>query len=222
MSLDLGLSMIIMQYVCLLFSLCVHEAAHAAMATYYGDLTARMMGRLTLNPLKHIDPIGTVLIPLLMFTTNIPFLIGWAKPVPFIQRNLTDPKRGPVFIALAGPASNIAIALVATLVLRAVVIAFGIEGFGELISTPAALVLLYLTLINLGLALFNCLPIPPLDGHYVLDYFLPPRGQEILRQIGPFGVLIAILIGGKIIGPPLRFLYQGVVTYALNGMPLPL
>lgn len=175
-------------YMCLLFSLTVHEAAHAAMAYRCGDDTAKHLGRLTLNPIAHIDPLGTVIMPLLMFTTGFPFLFGWAKPVPFNPGRLSDVRRDPVLIAAAGPASNLVIALVVAVIGKAV---FSIAG-AEL-PVLFAVFLLYMVIINLVLLFFNFIPVPPLDGHYVLNYFLPPEGQRILQGIGPFGILIAIL-----------------------------
>lgn len=210
--------MILMQYVCLLFSLCVHEAAHAAMANYCGDPSARLMGRLTLNPLKHIDPLGTVVMPLLMMITRFPFLFGFAKPVPFNPRNLNNIRRDPMLIALAGPGSNLLMVIAATLVLRISVLAFGITTVEELSHSPATMIALYMVVINLVLMLFNCIPLPPLDGHHVLEFFLPPAGKRVLQQIGPFGLLIAILVGGRLIHPPLEFLLNLVLVYGLFGL----
>ncbi len=211
---------ILMQYVCLLFSLCVHEAAHAAMANRCGDPTARLMGRLSLNPLKHIDPLGTVIMPLLMMLTRFPFLFGFAKPVPFNPRNLNNIRRDPVLIALAGPGSNLLLIIAFTFVLRITVLASGITTVEELVQSPAAIIALYMIVINLVLMLFNCIPLPPLDGHHVLAYFLPPAAKQAFQQIGPFGLLIAILIGGRLIHPPLVFLRNLVVAYGLFGFNL--
>lgn len=190
MTIDPG--MILMQYFCLLFSLCVHEAAHALTANWCGDPTARLMGRVTLDPRKHIDPLGTVVLPLLMMVSGIPYLFGWAKPVPFNPRNLRNYNRDPVLIAIAGPISNIIIALTCAVVLR---IMFLLLANG--IVLPAMNILLmiviYMMIVNVVLALFNIIPLPPLDGHHVLYYFLPPKGKELMENIGPFGIIIAIV-----------------------------
>ncbi len=190
MSFDIG--SIVLQYFCLLFSLCVHEAAHAAMANWCGDPSARLMGRLTLDPRKHADLLGTVVLPLLMLTTGSRYMFGWAKPVPFNPLNLGNMRRDPVLIALAGPASNLLIAIGCGFALSLLMVISGVyEGPALGILAEIAVNML---MINLLLMLFNVIPVPPLDGHYVLHYFLPPGGQRMLEQIGPFGILIAIFV----------------------------
>lgn len=191
MHIDIGF--ILLQYFCLLFSLCVHEAAHAAMANYCGDPTGRLMGRLTLNPVKHADPLGTVILPLVMMLTNVPYMFGWAKPVPFNPRNLNNIRRDPMLIALAGPGSNLLVAFCGALILRILIAVGGLEPEAQIVEI-LLMIVLYLVMINLLLLLFNIIPVPPLDGHYVLGYFLPESGQRVLDQIGPFGILIAIFV----------------------------
>ncbi|HNR29272.1 MAG TPA: site-2 protease family protein [Candidatus Hydrogenedentes bacterium] len=191
MNIDIGF--VLLQYFCLLFSLCIHEAAHAAMANYCGDPTARLMGRLTLNPVKHADPLGTVILPLFMMLTSVPYLFGWAKPVPFNPRNLNNMRRDPMLIALAGPGSNLLAAFACALILRILISIFGLQPDVQ-IAEILMMIAIYLIMINLLLLLFNLIPVPPLDGHHVLEYFLPPGGQRVLAQIGPFGILIAILV----------------------------
>jgi len=154
---------VLLLYLCLLFSLCCHEAAHAAMANRCGDPSARLLGRLSLNPLAHIDPIGTVVLPLLMMMTGAPFLFGWAKPVPFNPRNLRNMRRDPALIALAGPAANLLLALLSALALRALVLALGIDTIAELKASPLCMVAVSLVGINLILMLFNLIPVPPLE-----------------------------------------------------------
>jgi Zn-dependent protease len=210
------LALVLIQYVCLLFSLCVHEAAHAAAADQCGDPSARLLGRLTLNPVKHADIIGTVVFPLMAMLMSIPFLFGWAKPVPFNPINLRNRTRDPVLIAMAGPASNLGLAILFILLLRILVLT---QGPGIMDTLPGFFVLSMVG-INLILMLFNLLPVPPLDGHYVLNYFLPPRGQEVLAQIGPFGILIAIFLGMRLVSPVFYVLKNGVIHFALNGIGL--
>lgn len=208
---------VIIQYICLLFCLSAHEAAHAAAADRCGDHTARMLGRLTLNPIKHADPLGTVVLPLLMMITQFPFLFGWAKPVPVNPRNLRNPRVHEVIVAMAGPMANLILALVFTVVLRITVILSGISNPEEMYSSPGCLVSITIVMINLVLLLFNCIPLPPLDGHHVLNYFLPPEGKRFLQQMGPFGLIIAITLGARIISPPLNYLASFLLTYGLTG-----
>ena len=206
---------ILLKYGCLLFSLCVHEAAHAAMANRCGDPTARLMGRLTLNPMAHIDPIGTVVMPLMMMISRFPYLFGWAKPVPFNPRNLNNIRRDPVFIALAGPASNLLMAVISALVLRVLVLAVGIDGLdsGGLPLTFFRIAA-GLLMINLALMLFNLIPIPPLDGSHVLHFFLPPSGQQVIERIGPFGIIFVILIARRVLTVPMLLILSGVARFA--------
>ncbi len=235
---DIDFAHVVLMYGCLLFSLCVHEAAHAAMANHCGDPSAKLMGRLTLDPRKHIDPIGTVLMPLLMLTMQVPYLFGWAKPVPFNPRNLNNIKRDPVYIAMAGPASNLLIALACAFILRIIMHVPGINPndvlgiiiqflTNENLGAPGAdsalgisvLILFALIMINLLLMAFNLIPVPPLDGHYVLHFFLPPSGQRMLEQIGPFGILIVIIfIAPNFLPPVMNALMSGVFFLLTVGM----
>lgn len=216
---QIDIGMLLMQYFCLLLALCVHEAAHAAMANYCGDPTARLLGRLTLNPVKHADPLGTVILPLVMFLMpGIPFLFGWAKPVPFNPANLKDRRLDPVWIALAGPGSNIVIGTIAVLLLRVVTLLFTGEVLGEQLFVVFAQVLVYLAGINFVLAMFNVIPVPPLDGHYVLKYFLPPNAEAMLERIGPFGILIAIIVARPWLSFAMQPFYVLIYEYALGGV----
>jgi Zn-dependent protease len=185
----------------LLLSLTVHEAAHAWTADRLGDPTARALGRVSLNPIVHVDPIGTLLLPLIAAFSHLP-LIGWAKPVPVNIRNLRHPRRDFMIVAAAGPISNLLQAVVWSLVLRA------------LVFNPAPLAVSFLqeaVLINLLLAFFNLIPVPPLDGGNVMLGLLPPRAAVAysrLRQYG-FLVLYALLLTGvasALIMPPTLFL----------------
>lgn len=204
---------VVVPYLCLLFSLCVHEASHALMADWRGDSTPRFMGRVTLNPMSHIDPLGTVVMPLLMLFMGPGFLFGWAKPVPFNPLNLKDIRRDPVLIALAGPGSNLMLAVVSLIALR-LLIMFGSPA-EILFSATMVDVLFQLILINLVLMVFNLIPVPPLDGHYLLHYFLPPAGQRMLEGIGPFGIIIAIIIANTFMAAPISALLGVVKAVAL-------
>ena len=198
---------IIIIFSVLLFSLCVHEAAHAAMANYCGDDTARLQGRLTLNPLAHIDPLGTVIVPIVMYTMT-GFMFGWAKPVPFNPAKLNNVRRDPVLIAIAGPASNLMLALFFVLTGR---LYFILAGGASEVPALAFTFFLSMVFLNLILMLFNLIPVPPLDGHHVLNYFLPPKGQRAMQRIGPFGIIIAILLARPLfdiaVPPMLSFIY---------------
>lgn len=164
-------------------SVVIHEVAHGYAAYAQGDITAAVSGRLTLNPVKHVDPIGSILVPGILLLMGAPFLIGWAKPVPFNPYNLRDQKWGPMWVALAGPASNILLAVVFALGLR----------FIPMLNENAVGLIGFVVLINLVLALFNLVPIPPLDGSKVLFALLPVRMRHVERTMERFGLLFAIL-----------------------------
>jgi Zn-dependent protease len=215
---DFDPAQVLVQYFCLLFSLCVHEAAHAAMANYCGDPSARLLGRLTLDPRKHIDPLGTVVFPLLAMFTGIPYLFGWAKPVPFNPRNLNNQRRDPVLIAMAGPASNLLIALAVTLLLRFLVLVGGVSETAPLASQALVVICMSMAIINLVLMLFNLIPVPPLDGHYVVRYFLSPEMEAKFEQIGPIGIIFVILFAGKLISVPLSALLGALMHYVQFGL----
>jgi Zn-dependent protease len=181
-------------FLVLLFSLTVHEAAHAWTADRLGDPTARMLGRVSFNPAVHIDPIGTLLFPLVALLSNIP-VIGWAKPVPVNLRNLPRARRDFLVVAAAGPASNLLLAVLGAVAWRAVAPGF-IAGGGE----PGLIVTLVWLLVNINilLAVFNMLPIPPLDGGNVLAGILPEALAQQFDRLRPFGFLIlyALLLTG--------------------------
>ena len=178
-----------------IFAITVHEAAHGYAARYFGDDTAYVMGRMTLNPLRHIDPVGTILMPLMLyFATSGAFLFGYAKPVPVQFGNLRHPKRDMVWVALAGPASNFVMAIGWALLLVALVAAGVTETFFLKMAQGGVLV-------NLVMWAFNLFPLPPLDGGRVLAGLLP-RGavQTLLARIEPFGffIVLALVLFGVI------------------------
>ncbi len=216
---NINWALILLQYGVLLFSLCVHETAHAWTAERCGDPSARLLGRVTLNPMAHADPIGTVVMPLIMMVFGFPFLFGWAKPVPFNPVNLNNIRRDPVLIAVAGPISNVAIAVVTAILFKVVlVISGGLEAQGGPIPDPVAMVAAFLILINLVLFTFNLIPVPPLDGHYVLGYFLPSEAEEALYRIGPWGIVIAVVLARPVLGTLLPVLVRPFEL--LIGLPL--
>ncbi|MFN8058268.1 MAG: site-2 protease family protein [Vicinamibacterales bacterium] len=214
---DAHLGVLFISFLVLLFSLTVHEAAHALAADRLGDPTARLLGRISLNPLVHIDPIGTVVLPLLAIATNAP-IIGWAKPVPVNGLRLKHYRRDFMAIAAAGPASNLVIALAATVVLRVVpVSALASPGGASSIVEPLTYLLVTGVQLNVLLAVFNMLPIPPLDGGNVVAGLLPPelaRGFERVRPYGVF-VLYALMFSGALslfIQPPYRLLLRFLLS----------
>jgi Zn-dependent protease len=183
----------------------LHEVAHGWAAKQLGDPTAYKLGRLSLNPLKHVDPIGTVVVPLgLAFMTGGQWYFGWAKPVPVQYSNLRNPKRDMVLVAAAGPGANLVMATAWTLAyLVAVLIGAGavIAGAPEddwIIRVCSAGIYF-----NCLLMVFNLLPVPPLDGSKVLAGLLPPRGAEVIHRIEPFGLIIVLLL----MLPPIAILW---------------
>ena len=174
---------IFFQVVILFFSVILHEVAHGYAALSLGDPTARAAGRLTLNPIKHMDLWGTVVLPLFLILVRSPFLVGWAKPVPVNPYLMRDPKRGMMLVGAAGPLANIALILLSALALRALPF-----------SAPPILFDLfkYCCAINIILALFNLVPVPPLDGSKVVAGLLPPKMRDAYVGLERYGIFIII------------------------------
>lgn len=221
----------IFEFAVLLFSLSLHEAAHAWTANRLGDPTARMLGRITLNPMRHIDLFGTIILPAIMLLVSPGFLFGWAKPTPVTQRNFKNITRDDILTTLAGPASNVLAAVVATIVLllisRTSKTGAGIVHFvaasGNLsILTASGSILIplvglfYLAIIlNLILAAFNLLPLPPLDGSHVFRHLLPYKALRVYDSLGIIGLFLIFIWGG----PLISFLISPALT-ALRGVLL--
>jgi Zn-dependent protease len=186
--LDIDFAQVFISFIVLLFSLTVHEMAHAWTADRLGDPTARLLGRVSLNPIVHADPIGTVLFPLLAMVSGAP-LIGWAKPVPVSSGRLGNPRRDFILVAAAGPASNLLMAFAAALLLSVLPISPKISGETN-VSAPVATILSQGLRLNVLLAVFNMIPIPPLDGGNVLAGLLPPRLAVSFNRLRPYGFLL--------------------------------
>lgn len=219
------------QVVVLMLAFSVHESAHAYVAMRLGDPTAYMLGRVTLNPLKHIDLWGSIVMPLISLYT-FGGMIGWAKPCPVTLRNFKHIKRDDILTSLAGPASNLAMATIALVLL--LVLKHAVHGGGFAVEAamavaeheqgidltvlptlfPVMLLLYFGVLINLLLFVFNLIPVPPLDGSHVLRQFLPPGAERIFDQVGMYGLLLLFLFGGRLIGAfynPLLNVFDGVL-----------
>lgn len=201
----------------ILFAITVHEVAHGWIANMCGDATARLMGRLTLNPIKHIDLIGTIIVPVLAVTLG-GFIFGWAKPVPVDYRNLRNPRRDMALVAAAGPLSNLVMAVIWGFIIK---LGFMVKQHGLIWGVLLAYMGQIGVMINFVLLVLNILPIPPLDGSRVVTSFLPVRIGYYYNKLENFGffILVALLILGvlgSIIGPAVNWLQS--TLYLLLGL----
>ena len=205
----------VFQLIAFLFAISIHESAHAWMASRCGDPTARMLGRVTLNPLKHIDPVGTVLMPLIALITTFP-VIGWAKPTPVDPHNFKNPVWDDIKTSVVGPISNFVVAGGAVVVMAVISLSSGTgrelvdwmarnyrpdrtpEGASILI--PLVVFFYQLMQINVVLAVFNLIPVPPLDGSHVLRHFLSEPLRRAYDSVGIFGLLALVYLGGNLLG----------------------
>jgi Zn-dependent protease len=220
---------ILYQMIAFLFAISVHESAHAWTASRCGDPTARMLGRVSLNPIRHIDLFGTIILPLVAAISGIP-LLGWAKPTPVDPRNFRHPMMDDILTSVAGPVSNLIVATGALLLLGAISLSSasghelilglpgGFDGAGSDSALAFAAKLLFeLMIINIVLAVFNLIPIPPLDGSHVLRHFLSEPVRMVYDRIGFFALLALVYLGGGLLSglirPFLRFYVSMLVRF---------
>jgi Zn-dependent protease len=202
----------------LIFSIVVHEVAHGWVALKQGDQTALMLGRLTFNPVPHVDPIGSLLVPALLALSGSPFLLGWAKPVPVNPRNFRNYKKGDILVSLAGVTANLILAFIFAFLLVAVSwLQQGLPAQDDWWA-PMATMFQYGVVINLVLLVFNLVPIPPLDGSRVFYYLLPPDLGARYRALGMYGMFIVLgflMIGGfRLLSPVIGALMTVVGSVA--------
>ena len=196
----------------LIMSVIIHEVAHGYSAHLLGDDTARLNGRLTLNPLRHLDPFGSVILPLLLIIMNAGFVIGWARPVPYNPANLRNCRIGNFIVAISGIAANLAIAIIFGLLIRFAP-SFGLPPYNPnpLLLNPFYTIASIIVIVNLVLALFNIIPIPPLDGSKVLFSFLPVRLhyiEEFLERWGMFLLLFFIIFLWSTVAPIIYYAFS--------------
>ncbi len=200
-----------------------HEVAHGYAALKMGDTTARDMGRLTLNPIPHIDPIGTVAIPLILILLKSPFLFGYARPVPVNFMRLRNPKKGMILVSAAGPATNFLVAIIAAVLIRVILAVHPISDIGAKVPFPESIIitivtiLFYTLMLSIVLGLFNLTPIPPLDGGRIAVGLLPNEAALKYSRIEPFGIFIVL---GLLFFTPLNKVFYIVIisiAYLLLG-----
>ena len=203
---DIFTSMFIWYILIILFSVVIHEVSHGVMANSLGDPTAKDLGRITLNPIKHLDLFGSILLPFFLFLVGSPFVFAYAKPVPYNPANLRDRKFGPAKVALAGPAVNLALAVLFGLVLRFLPNSLGSTSLPQLLAP--------IIQFNLILAIFNLVPIPPLDGHWLLFTFLPAKFTAFKLFLMHYSLIIFIaflIFIFPFVYPLINFLFRVIV-----------
>lgn len=198
--------------VLLVFSVVVHEVAHGVVAGLFGDPTAKRLGRLTLNPLVHLDLVGSVILPITFILIQSPVWLAWAKPVPVNTRYFQNPQSAMMWVALAGPLSNISLAFLGGLVLKIIGIGLGFPAWVHTLG-------IQFIVLNVNLAIFNLLPIPPLDGSRILMRFLSSSGQQWLYRVEPYGIGILLLLSFlNVLTPIISAVNRVVVPWFVYGI----
>lgn len=196
----------------LIMSVVIHEVSHGFMAEYFGDKTARFAGRLTLNPIKHLDLFGSILLPAILILSRAPFLFGWAKPVPYNPDNLSNRKWGTIAVAAAGVTANLSIAVIFGIIIRLS------YSFALTLGESFYFITSAIVIVNLALAIFNLVPIPPLDGSKIFFSFLPTsfyRGMAVFEQYSFIFLIIFIVYFSNYLYPILAFLYHLITGLAI-------
>jgi Zn-dependent protease len=219
---------IVFQLIAFLFAISVHESAHAWMANRRGDPTARMLGRISLNPIRHIDLFGTLLLPAVAMLTHLPVL-GWAKPTPVDPRNFKNPVLDDILTSIVGPISNFVVASAALLILilvKAISPAGEQVVFGTVVGAtftdtnsllvPFCKLMFEMMVINIVLGVFNLIPVPPLDGSHVLRHLLPAGMRQTYDTVGTYGLLLLVFLGGGLLSRLIRPVY-GLFTNIILG-----
>ena len=200
----------VFQAIAFLFAISVHESAHAFTAWRCGDPTAKMLGRVSLNPIRHIDIMGTIIMPAICLFTGFP-VIGWAKPTPVDPRNFGHEIRDDIFTAIAGPISNFLVAILAVICLMLISVSspqasfivkaamLGYPGISNSSLVPISVLLYQGMVINVLLGVFNLIPVPPLDGSHVVRHMLSERTRDIYDKVGIFGLILLLLVGGNLL-----------------------
>ncbi len=202
----------------LVMSVVIHEISHGFMAEYFGDKTARFAGRLTLNPIKHLDMFGSILLPALLVISHAPFLVGWAKPVPYNPENLSNKKWGTIAVAIAGVLANFCLAIFFGILIRFAPVIFGLPPYDALEPHPFYVITRMIIIVNLGLGIFNLVPIPPLDGSKIIFSLLPTSFNDIINFFETYSfilIIVFVVFFSNYLFPILIFLYQNI-----TGLPI--
>jgi len=202
----------------LVMSVVIHEISHGFMAEYFGDRTARFAGRLTLNPIKHLDMFGSILLPALLIISHAPFLVGWAKPVPYNPENLSNKKWGTVGVAVAGVLANFCLAIFFGILIRFAPVLFGLPPYDVSDPHPFYVITRMIVVVNLGLGIFNLVPIPPLDGSKILFSLLPASFHDVINFLETYSfilIIVFVVFFSEYLFPILKFLFHLITGLAI-------
>lgn len=191
----INFQLLIISFVPFLLALTVHEVAHGYVAYRKGDFTAKLMGRITMNPIKHVDPLGTIIFPLMLALSRSPVIFGWAKPVPVSRRNFKNPRKDMTLVALAGPLSNVLLAMVFALALKVLLLVFGPGALSKSKVLESLAAMLWVGMnISIYLGVFNLFPVYPLDGSHIVEGILPEDKALVYSRMERYGSIILIVL----------------------------